>query len=140
MDKTFIIDLAAQKVPQFKEVRSKDWIMYGVEAPYKNRYPEYLLDLFNASAKHHAIVKGKVDYIVGNGIAIHKDGLNTEMVARLTQLVKSPNGKEDLDALLYKMTLDLEIFGGFALEIIGNQTRQKIAAIYHADLDRKSVV
>lgn len=133
MDKTFIIDLAAQKVPQFKEVRSKDWIMYGVEAPYKNRYPEYLLDLFNASAKHHAIVKGKVDYIVGNGIAIHKDGLNTEMVARLTQLVKSPNGKEDLDALLYKMTLDLEIFGGFALEIIGNQTRQKIAAIYHAD-------
>ena len=133
MDKTFIIDLAAQKVPQFKEVRSKDWIMYGVEAPYKNRYPEYLLDLFNASAKHHAIVKGKVDYIVGNGIGIHKDGLNTEMVARLTQLVKSPNGKEDLDALLYKMTLDLEIFGGFALEIIGNQTRQKIAAIYHAD-------
>tara|TARA_R110000787_G_scaffold55411_5_gene127891 strand:- start:2294 stop:4165 length:1872 start_codon:yes stop_codon:yes gene_type:complete len=133
MDKTFIIDLAAQKVPQFKEVRSKDWIMYGVEAPYKNRYPEYLLDLFNASAKHHAIVKGKVDYIVGNGIAIHSDGLNTEMVARLTQLVKSPNGKEDLDALLYKMTLDLEIFGGFALEIIGNQTRQKIAAIYHAD-------
>jgi DNA-binding MarR family transcriptional regulator len=127
-DRTFVIDLAAHNVPQFKEVRSKDWIMYGIEAPYKNRYPEYLLDLFNSSAKHHAIVKGKTDYIVGNGIAIREVG-----VAKLNQLLKAPNGKEDLDTLLYKMTLDLEIFGGFALEIIGNQTHEKIAAIYHAD-------
>jgi DNA-binding MarR family transcriptional regulator len=132
-DKTFVIDLAAHNVPQFKEERSKDWIMYGVEKPYKNLYPEYLLELFNSSAKHHAIVKGKVDYIVGNGIAIREEGLNTENVARLHQLLKAPNGKEDLDTLLYKMTLDLEIFGGFALEIIGNQTHEKIAAIYHAD-------
>ena len=135
-DRTFVIDLAAHNVPQFKEMRSKDWIMYGVEAPYKNRYPDYLLDLFNSSAKHHAIVKGKVDYIVGNGIAIRDEGLNTEMVARLKKLLKAPNGKEDLDTLLYKMTLDLEIFGGFALEIIGNQTHQKIAAIYHADFSK----
>ena len=135
-DRTFVIDLAAHNVPQFKEMRSKDWIMYGVEAPYKNRYPDYLLDLFNSSAKHHAIVKGKTDYIVGNGIAIRDEGLNTEMVARLKKLLKAPNGKEDLDTLLYKMTLDLEIFGGFALEIIGNQTHQKIAAIYHADFSK----
>ena len=132
-DRTFVIDLAAHNVPQFKEERSKDWIMYGVEAPYKNRYPDYLLDLFNSSAKHHAIVKGKTDYIVGNGIGVRDDGLNTENVARLNQLIKYPNGKEDLNTLLYKMTLDLEIFGGFALEIIGNQTHEKIAAIYHAD-------
>ena len=132
-DRTFVIDLAAHNVPQFKEERSKDWIMYGVEAPYKNRYPDYLLDLFNSSAKHHAIVKGKTDYIVGNGIGVRDDGLNTENVARLNQLIKYPNGKEDLNTLLYKMALDLEIFGGFALEIIGNQTHEKIAAIYHAD-------
>ena len=136
MDKTFVLDLAAHNVPQFKEVRSKDWILYGTDSPYKNRYPDYLLDLFNSSAKHHAIVKGKVDYIVGNGIAIRDEGLNTEMVARLNKLLKAPNGKEDLDTLLYKMALDLEIFGGFALEIIGNQTHQKIAAIYHADFSK----
>jgi len=135
-DRTFVIDLAAHNVPQFKEERSKDWIMYGVEAPYKNRYPDYLLDLFNSSAKHHAIVKGKTDYIVGNGIGVRDDGLNTENVARLNQLIKYPNGKEDLNTLLYKMALDLEIFGGFALEIIGNQTREKISAIYHADFSK----
>jgi len=136
VDRTFVIDLAAHNVPQFKEERSKDWIMYGVEAPYKNRYPDYLLDLFNSSAKHHAIVKGKTDYIVGNGIGVREEGLNTENVARLNQLIKYPNGKEDLNTLLYKMALDLEIFGGFALEIIGNQTREKISAIYHADFSK----
>jgi DNA-binding MarR family transcriptional regulator len=135
-DRTFVIDLAAHNVPQFKEERSKDWIMYGTEAPYKNRYPDYLLDLFNSSAKHHAIVKGKTDYIVGNGIGVREEGLNTENVARLNQLIKYPNGKEDLNTLLYKMALDLEIFGGFALEIIGNQTREKISAIYHADFSK----
>lgn len=133
---TFVLDLAAHNVPQFKEMRSKDWIMYGTDAPWKNRYCDYLLDLFNSSAKHHAIVKGKVDYIVANGIKIDTKGLNTEMEARLNAFLKEPNGKEGLDAILYKMALDLEIFGGFALEIIGNQTRQKIAAIYHADFSK----
>ena len=132
-DRTFVIDLAAHNVPQFKEMQSKDWIMYGIEAPFKNRYPDYLMELFNSSAKHHAIVKGKVDYIVGNGIGIHEDGLNIEMISRLNKLLKAPNSKEDLNTLLYKMTLDLEIFGGFALEIIGNQTHERMAAIFHAD-------
>jgi hypothetical protein len=132
-DRTFIIDLAAHNVPQFKEERSKDWILYGTEKPWRNRYPDYLLDLYNTSAKHHAIVQGKTDYIVGNGFNVYTEGLNTENLARINSFIKHPNGKEDLNTLLYKACLDLEIFGGFAFEVIGNQTREKIAAIYHAD-------
>ena len=132
-DRTFVIDLAAHNVPQFKEERSKDWILYGTERPWRNRYPDYLLDLYNTSAKHHAIVQGKTDYIVGNGFNVYTEGLNTENIARINEFIKHPNGKEDLNTLLYKACLDLEIFGGFAFEVIGNQTREKIAAIYHAD-------
>ena len=132
-DRTFVIDLAAHNVPQFKEERSKDWIMYGVERPWRNRYPDYLLDLYNSSAKHHAIVQGKVDYIVGNGWMIDESGLNTESVARIHQFVKKPNASEDLNALLYKAALDLEIYGGFAFEIISNRTLENISAIYHCD-------
>jgi hypothetical protein len=132
-DRTFVIDLAAHNVPQFKEERSKDWILYGTEKPWRNRYPDYLLDLYNTSAKHHAIVQGKTDYIVGNGFNVYTEGLNTENIARINEFIKHPNGKEDLNTLLYKACLDLEIFGGFAFEVIGNQTREKIAAIYHAD-------
>ena len=128
-----MIDLAAHNVPQFKEERSKDWILYGTERPWRNRYPDYLLDLYNTSAKHHAIVQGKTDYIVGNGFNVYTEGLNTENLARINEFIKHPNGKEDLNTLLYKACLDLEIFGGFAFEVIGNQTREKIAAIYHAD-------
>lgn len=135
-DRTFVIDLAAHNVPQFKEERSKDWIMYGVERPWKNRYPDYLLDLYNSSAKHHAIVQGKVDYIVGNGWMIDDTGLNTESIAKINQFVKRPNGLEDLNTLLFKATLDLEIFGGFAFEIISNKTLEKISAVYHCDFTK----
>jgi hypothetical protein len=38
-----------------------------------------------------------------------------------------------LNTLLYKATLDLEIYGGFAFEIISNRTLEKISAIYHCD-------
>lgn len=132
-DRTFVIDLAAHDVPQFKEEKSKDWILYGIERPWRNRYPDYLLELYNSSAKHHAIVQGKTDYIVGNGWAVDQSGLNTESIAKIQQFVKRPNGKEDLNTLLYKATLDLEIYGGFAFEIISNRTLETISAIYHCD-------
>ena len=135
-DRTFVIDLAAHNVPKFKEDRSKDWILYGTERPWKNQYPDYLLDLYNTSAKHHAIVQGKTDYIVGNGFIIDLEGLNTLNEAKINNFIKYPNGKEDLNTLLYKAALDLEIYGGFAFEIIGNQTRENIAAIYHADFSK----
>jgi len=135
-DRTFVIDLAAHNVPQFKEERSKDWIMYGVERPWKNRYPDYLLDLYNSSAKHHAIVQGKTDYIVGNGWMIDETGLNTESIAKISQFVKRPNGSEDLNTLLFKATLDLEIYGGFCFEIISNKTLEKISAVYHCDFTK----
>lgn len=131
-----VINLAAHSVPQFKEERSKEWILYGTGRPWRNRYPDYLLDLFNTSAKHHAIVQGKTDYIVGNGFIIDGSGLSTEQEARLQQFIKYPNGKEDLNTLLYKAALDLEIFGGFVFEVIGNQTNERIAAVYHADFNK----
>ena len=133
---TFRIELNVHKVPQFKEERSKQWVIYGVESPYRNRYPDYLLELFNASAKNNAIIRGKADYIVGQGFAVDGTGLDTLGLARLQQFINEPNKNETLNDILAKATLDLEIFGGFALEIIYNKTNEKIAAIYHADFSK----
>jgi|19_taG_2_1085344.scaffolds.fasta_scaffold00098_18 Mn-dependent DtxR family transcriptional regulator len=132
-DKTFVIKLNDHKVPEFKEERSKDWILYGSKGKYKNRYGDYLLDLFNSSSKHHAIVNGKTDYIVGSGFKVNEEGLNTEQLANLNKFIKSPNSNETLNDLLAKCVLDYEIYNGFALEIIYNQTNEKIAAIHHAE-------
>lgn len=131
-----IINLAAHSVPEFKEVRSKDWILYGTDKGWKNRYCDYLLDLFNSSAKHHAIIKGKTDYVVGNGFVVNESGLNTEGLAKIEAFVNSPNKHESLNEILYKAALDLEIFNGFALEIISNKTYSKISAIYHAEFNK----
>jgi len=131
-----VINLGAHSTPEFKEVMSKDWILFGNEKPWKNQYPDYLLDLFNSSAKHGAIVRGKVDYIVGKGFRVDEKGLGTEGVARVSAFVNKPNKYETLDEILYKCSLDLEIFNGFALEIIANKTNQRIASIYHVDFNK----
>ena len=54
-----VLNFDTQKVPTFKEARGKDWILFGDEGDYKNRYPEYLLDLYRRSAKNHAIINSK---------------------------------------------------------------------------------
>jgi len=131
-----ILNFGAHKVPTFKEARGKDWILFGDEGEYKNRYPEYLLNLYRRSAKHHAIINSKKDYVVGQGWAVDKDGLDTMGLARLQQFIQEPNQYESLNDILEKVALDYELYNGFALEIVYNQLNDKIAAIYHADFAR----
>ena len=131
-----ILNFAAQEVPNFKEARGKEWILYGSEGEYKNRYPEYLLDLYRRSAKHHAIVNAKKDYVAGQGWGVKEDGLDTFRLAEIEQFIKHPNQYETLNDILEKVAMDFELYNGFALEIVYNQLNDKIAAIYHADFAR----
>jgi DNA-binding Lrp family transcriptional regulator len=131
-----ILNFEAHKVPTFKEARGKDWILFGDEGEYKNRYPEYLLNLYRRSAKHHAIINSKKDYVVGQGWAVNAEGLDTMGLARLQQFIQEPNQYESLNDILEKVALDYELYNGFALEIVYNQLNDKIAAIYHADFAR----
>jgi DNA-binding Lrp family transcriptional regulator len=131
-----ILNFEAHKVPTFKEARGKDWILFGDEGDYKNRYPEYLLNLYRRSAKHHAIINSKKDYVFGQGWAVNAEGLDTMGLARLQQFIQEPNQYESLNDILEKVALDYELYNGFALEIVYNQLNDKIAAIYHADFAR----
>jgi DNA-binding Lrp family transcriptional regulator len=131
-----VLNFDTQKVPTFKEARGKDWILFGDEGDYKNRYPEYLLDLYRRSAKNHAIINSKKDYVVGQGWAVKEEGLNTLGLAKLQEFIDHPNQYESLNDILEKVALDYELYNGFALEIVYNQLNDKIAAIYHADFAR----
>lgn len=131
-----VLNFEAHKVPTFKEARGKDWILFGDEGDHKNRYPEYLLNLYRRSAKHHAIINSKKDYVVGQGWAVNAEGLDTMGLARLQQFIQEPNQYESLNDILEKVALDYELYNGFALEIVYNQLNDKIAAIYHADFAR----
>ena len=131
-------ELQAHKVPEFKEEKSKDWVIYGTDSEWRNRYPDYLLHIYNRSAKHNAIINGKVDYITGNGIGINDKGLDTLGVAKLMKFVDEPNPDETLDDILYKCALDAEIFGGFCLEVIYNK-KGDLSEIYHAEFRKYRV-
>jgi hypothetical protein len=114
------------KLPEYKVVNGKDYVMYGES----NRYPDYLLEMYQRSAKHNAIVNGKVNYITGKGWTYEADKVPSEMLGELNRLMENPNPYDDLNDILYKTALDFEIFNGFALEIVWN-LHGKISQIAH---------
>src|SRR3954468_17131278 len=115
--------------PIFTEQKGKPYILYGD----KNCYPNYLLYLYNNSAKHSAIINGKVDYVVGKGWGYDEEGLADDQKAKIDSFILSANAKgETLKAITKKIELDKEIFNGYYLNIVWNKKRE-IASIYHVD-------
>lgn len=114
-----VLTFAEAKQPEFKEKKGEGYIQYGD----RNDYPNYLVDLFNKSAKHNAIIKSKVHYITANG---WKGSPEAE------PFIKKVNRMESLEELTRKVSLDAELFGGYYLEIIWSITKQ-LAEIWHCD-------
>ena len=119
-------------VPEFIEVRGKPWIYYGEN----NNYPDYLINLFNRSAKHNALITGKKEYITGNGWLVNEAGLSDTQLAQVTAFTRQVNTEESLEDILEKVALDLEIFGGFALQVIYTKGTGRLAEIYHIDFSK----
>ena len=115
-------------LPIYKEVKGKDYIFYGE----RNDYPNYLLRIYNNSAKHNAIVTGKVDYISGNGWAVKTDDEMEK--AKVFGMIDKVNQKEEsLNELTNKLVTDLTIFGGYYLQVIWTKATGEIAELYHVD-------
>jgi len=112
-----VLTFAEAKQPEYKEKKGEGYMQYG----QNNDYPQYLLDLFNKSAKHNAIVRGKVNYIVGNGWAGEQ------------AIVKKVNREETLTDLTKKVALDLELFGGAYIQVIWSVMGEQIAELWHCD-------
>jgi len=123
MDNIIILNFAEAKQPEYREKKGQGYIEFGE----KNDYPNYLLDLYNKSAKHNAIVRGKVNYITGNGWASKEEDVAAET------FINKPNPYENLNDLSRKVSIDIEVFGGAYLEIIWSQIGGKIASISHID-------
>ncbi len=135
---TYAVQLSAHKVPLFVEDRrrSEDFIVYGADQDdsyWFNRYPDYLLQLFNRSAKHGAIVSGKAKYIDGAGFQKQVEGFQDAEMLRLFQWLDTINPSYDANELKKRIALDLEIFGGFYLKVVMKRDKTGIASIYHTD-------
>jgi ribosomal protein S25 len=116
-----VLTFAEARQPKFAEKKGIDggYIKYGEN----NDYPEYIVDLYNKSSKHSAIIKSKVHYITGNGWSGQPDA---------QPFIDKANRVESLNDLTRKVSLDIEIFGGAFLEIIWDLSGN-LAEIWHCD-------
>ena len=112
-----IFNFEANKPPVFKEERGKDYIVYGTEAPWKNLYPDYLVELYNTSGKHNSIINGKTNYISGRGWKVDETVRTLQDKVKLENFIQRP-GNDSLFELTKKIVKDNELFGGYALEVI----------------------
>jgi len=110
-----ITEFASQEVPKFLEKKNKNIVWFGAD----NMYPYELIDLYNDSSTHNAIINGKVGYTVGNGL----EGEDLETKKWLSQA----NIDQDWTSLMKSLSLDYEIFNGYAIEVI----KTKVGNQYH---------
>lgn len=125
MDNIVILNFQEAKQPEYREKKGATggYIEFGD----RNDYPQYLLELYNKSAKHNAIIKGKVNYIIGNGWTAP----DTDIAAN--EFIKKPNPYETLDDLTRKVSTDIEVFGGAYLEIIWSVVGGQLSSVTHID-------
>ena len=125
-DNIIVLKFEDSKIPEFKEIKGKQYTYFGDD----NDYPSYLIKLFNKSAKHNAIINNKVKYIFGEGFYSKVDNATTDKF-----IYKVNSANESLNDIANKCAIDIEIFGGFYLNIIPNRLGQ-IAEMYHLDFHR----
>ncbi len=106
MEVNNIIKLAFSdcEMPEFKELKAEDYVRFGTD----NLYPTTLTRLYNKSAKHAAIINGKVSYIFGNGLkAVQETPASKIFIKKYDEVFK-------------KCIADIETYGGFYLQVIPN--------------------
>lgn len=100
-----------------KEIKGQDFISYGD----KNLYPQYLHDLYENVSTVKSIINGIGDYVTGENVIIN-----------LPQYQEKINDTETVEDVVRQIAVDIELYGGFALNIVRNKMGG-IAAVYNLD-------
>lgn len=119
------INFHDNKLPVFKENKAKGFVTFGAD----NQYPDFLIELFNKSPKHNAIVSAKASYVAGIGTEVY--GQNTTDIAKAEAKLKNINAYETYEELKAKIAYDAELFNGFCVEVIWNKAKTAPSEYYH---------
>jgi hypothetical protein len=98
---------AKAEIPEFPNqyFSQNRYITFG----NNNRYPDYLIDLYNGAAKHAAIINGKCTYIAGSGFVTADPATQ--------QFLDNANEKETWNQLIKKLCKDIEYLEGFIYNV-----------------------
>ena len=105
-------------------VRGQAWMSYGAN----NLYPQFVTELYNASAMNKTCITAKHLFAVG-------DGLKTISEENQYLLDKANSEGETWNDIFSRATLDYIIYGGCVLNCIYNETGDKIVEIYNMDFN-----
>ena len=106
------------------EVKGQSWINYGAD----NLYPNALITpLYNGSAMNRSCIVSKHIATIGEGLKT----LNPD----LDYVLKRANYMQSWNDVFDRAALDYIIYGGFALNIIWNQTGDKIIDMFNMDFN-----
>ena len=111
-------------LPTIKESRNTEWVSYGSD----NQYPEYLKDMYNSSPTHQAIVKTKAQMVVGDGYTIEDAHLTEEEKINVLKIV------QNIDKCLYETSLDYQLYGALAYEIIWSLDFKRVVEVNRIDI------
>ena len=108
-------------LPKVFEVRGHSWVNYGVD----NLYPQNIVTpLYNGSSMNRTCIVSKQVYTVGEGLRT-KDP-NLEYV-----LKRANSDLEGWNDIFSRVALDYITFGGFALQIIWDESGTNIVDMYN---------
>ena len=119
------INLTNVVKPLVREVPHQDWVQYG-DNDYRNLFPSYLVDLYNNSATHAAVVNATAAMIAGDDLLVD-ESKDLAQYVDLKKFLANANSKETAHDIIVKLAFDLKLQGSFALNVIWSKDRTKIA-------------
>jgi len=131
------IQLQNEVQPTVSEIGGLDWVQYG-DGKYKNCYPQYLIELYNNSATHAAVINATAAMIAGEELLVEETKDLQQYVA-LKKIMANVGDGQTLHELITKISFDLKLQGAYALNIIWSKDKTKIAAIHHIPVEQVRV-
>lgn len=118
-----VIELSNYIKPKIIEQSGTNWVKYGED----NNYFQYLIDKYNASPTHNALINGISAMIYGKGLSAKDAASKPNEYAQMMSLFK----KEEVKKLVY----DLKLMGNCVLQVIYNAKHDRIVELYHIPVE-----
>jgi len=131
------IQLTNEVQPKVREINGLEWVQYG-DGEYRNNYPMYLVDLYNNSATHAAVINATAAMIAGEDL-LPEEHDDLSQFVELKKFLGAINGKETAHDIFTKVAFDLKLQGSFALNVIYSKDRSKIAEVHHIPVEQLRV-
>lgn len=124
------INMRNIEIPQPKEQKGYEWVLYGQH----NQFPLDLLEYRNSSSLHDSIIESKTNLIAGNGFMFDTTReLSNQFLVENWKLV--PFWRK-LDKIFWLVTRDQQTFGYSCFEVIYSMDRTRIVDMNWVDASR----